>query len=331
MADKKNVAPVDGLGSADEDVDGERDPHASDLPTDEYIEGLRRSASRQLVPSGGRVRSSFGQYLHEIGRFRLIEPEEEIALARAAREGYADARELLVRHSLRFVVAVARRFQNRGVDIEDLVEDGNRGLLRAIEHFEPKRGVRFVSYAVYYIKEEIYRGLASQQRSVRLPRNRVSELTTIRAARSASIATSGRAPDSYEISERTGVSVEMVEVLLRASRDPLSLDMPKAMKSEEQTLQDRLAEASANSTAEDMEALDRDAALRRALAILGERERTIIEMLYGIGRRRSYTGDEIGAVLGVTRERVRQLHKRALEALRAPEVSEVLADYSASR
>lgn len=254
------------------------------------------------------------RYLNEISAYPLIDRGEEQRLAREIRSGNAAAIDELVRANLRFVVSVAKRYQNLGVPLQDLINEGNLGLLRAARRFDGARGTKFISYAVWWIRQAILQALAEQGRSVRIPMNRAGDVSRVARSRAALRQELGRDPTVLEVARSTGLDRTSVEELLTLTVGAVSLDQPVSAE-DDGRLMDYLP-------AEDCEA-DRaalDLALRRsvehALNGLKPREATVLRLYYGLDDQRSMTLEEIGGQMGVTRERIRQIKEKALNRLR---------------
>jgi RNA polymerase primary sigma factor len=272
-------------------------------------------------------RSSLALYLGDIQKYPLLSRAEENELARLARGGDAAAREKLIRSNLRFVVSIAKKYAGNGVPLEDLVNEGNLGLVRAAERFDPERGYKFISYAVWWIRQAILHSLSEAPRMVRLPMNRVG--LAQRAARAARKLEQDlhREPDADEIARELSVTGAEVEEVMNFSRGHLSLDEPLPGEAEESTFLEQIADENAASPDANLFAqmLGRD--LRRSLRHLSQRERTIVEKYYGLDGEEPLTLEEIGRRLGYTRERIRQLKEQAIETLRSRPRAQEIADY----
>ena len=258
---------------------------------------------------------SLDQYLAEISRYPLITREEEGDLARRIREGDGEALDRLVRANLRFVVSVAKRYQNQGVPLADLVNEGNVGLIRAAHKFDETKGIKFISYAVWWIRQGILQALADQSRIVRVPLNRAGALHRIGRRSAALQQELGREPTVEEIAHGLDLSAEEVEAALVISRSHLSLDAPVA-SGEDQRLLDYLPDQ----FAENPEEAAYDAALKETvegvLGSLDAREAKVLRLYFGLDDQEPMTLEEIGDLLGITRERVRQIKEKGLGRLR---------------
>jgi len=258
---------------------------------------------------------SLDQYLREISQYPLIPREEEIRLAQAIREADAEALDKLVRSNLRFVVSVAKKYQNQGVSLADLINEGNLGLIRAAHKFDETKGIKFISYAVWWIRQAILQALAEQSRIVRVPLNRAGTLHRIGKRSSALLQELGREPTVEEIAEGMDISEEEVAKTLSISQSHLSLDAPLT-PGEDNKLLDYLPDTQ-NATP-DEEAFEHALTehIERVLSTLKEREAKILRLYFGLDSKEPMTLEEIGTLLGITRERVRQIKEKALSRLR---------------
>lgn len=274
----------------------------------------------------GTDRSSLGLYLDDIRRYPLLTRAEEDRLARLAQAGDRAAREKLIRSNLRFVVSIARRYAGNGVPLEDLVNEGNLGLVKAAERFDPARGYKFISYAVWWIRQAILHSLSEAPRMVRLPMNRVG--LAQRASRTARKLEQdlGRDPYTEEIARELDVTEREVAEVLSFSRGHVSLDEPLSGESDDAFV-DQIEDGNAESPDRNLFAqmLGRD--LGRALQHLSEREQLIIRKYYGLDGETPLTLEEIGRGLGYTRERIRQVKEQAIEKLRTRPHASQIADY----
>jgi RNA polymerase primary sigma factor len=258
---------------------------------------------------------SLDQYLREISRYPLITQEDEIDLARRIRTGDEEALDKLVRSNLRFVVSVAKKYQNQGVSLSDLINEGNLGLIRAAHKFDETKGIKFISYAVWWIRQAILQALAEQSRIVRVPLNRAGALHRISRRSSALEQELGRQPTAAEVAEGMDIEVEEVEKTLSISQNHVSLDAPLA-PGEESRLLDYLPDT--QNPGPDAETFEHalTQSIEEVLTTLKEREAKILRLYFGLDRPEPMTLEEIGARLGITRERVRQIKEKALSRLR---------------
>ncbi len=272
-----------------------------------------------------RESPSLDKYLQEIGKEELITVEEEVELAQRIRKGDQDALEKLIKANLRFVVSVAKQYQNQGLSLPDLINEGNLGLVKAAEKFDETRGFKFISYAVWWIRQSILQALAEQSRIVRLPLNQVGSLNKINKAMAKFEQEHERTPSSDELASELELPREKVADTLRVAGRHVSVDAPFA-DGEDNSLLDVLVNA--DSPNADRGLLNESLATEvdRALEILTERERDIIKYFFGIGSS-EMTLEEIGEKFDLTRERVRQIKEKAIRRLRTSNRSQLLKSY----
>jgi RNA polymerase primary sigma factor len=258
---------------------------------------------------------SLDQYLKEISQYPLIDRDEEVRLAQRIRTGEDGAMDKLVRSNLRFVVSVAKKYQNQGVPLSDLINEGNLGLIRAAHKFDETKGIKFISYAVWWIRQAILQALAEQSRIVRVPLNRAGALHRIGRRSSTLLQELGREPTVEEIAEDLDISEEEVQRTLSISQSHLSLDAP-ITPGEDNRLLDYLPDQySPGPEDETYEHALKDT-VEEALSSLKERESKILRLYFGLDDQEPMTLEEIGSLLGITRERVRQIKEKALDRLR---------------
>lgn len=258
---------------------------------------------------------SLDQYLKEISEYPLIDREEEARLAQHIRKGDAEGLDKLVRSNLRFVVSVAKKYQNQGVPLSDLINEGNLGLIRAAHKFDETKGIKFISYAVWWIRQAILQALAEQSRTVRVPLNRAGALRRIGRRSSTLLQELGREPTVEEIATDLDISQEEVERTLAISQSSLSLDAPITPE-EDNRLLDYLPDQYSPAPEDEAYQHALENTIEEALATLKEREAKIIGLYFGLDDQEPMTLEEIGSLLGVTRERVRQIKEKALLRLR---------------
>jgi len=272
-----------------------------------------------------RESASLDKYLQEIGKEELITVEEEVELAQRIKKGDQAALEKLTRANLRFVVSVAKQYQNQGLSLPDLINEGNLGLIKAAEKFDETRGFKFISYAVWWIRQSILQALAEQSRIVRLPLNQVGSLNKINKAFSKFEQENERKPSPEELADSLELPADKVADTLRVSGRHISVDAP-FVEGEDNSLLDVLINNDSPNAdrALMMESLAKE--IERALATLTERESDIIRMFFGIGCQ-EMTLEEIGERFGLTRERVRQIKEKAIRRLRHTSRSKLLKTY----
>jgi RNA polymerase primary sigma factor len=279
--------------------------------------------SKQIT---NRESQSLDKYLQEIGKVDLITSEEEVKLAVRIREGDQMALEKLTKANLRFVVSVAKQYQNHGLTLGDLINEGNLGLIKAAKRFDETRGFKFISYAVWWIRQSIMQALAEQSRIVRLPLNRVGSLNKISKTFSDLEQRFQREPSPEELAEEIGVTTEEVIENLKVSGRHVSMDAPFA-QGEENNLLDVLSDATDIAPDQGLitDSLQRE--VIRALSTLTDRESQVISLYFGLNGQQAMTLEEIGENFSLTRERVRQIKEKATRRLRHTSRSKTLKTY----
>jgi len=273
-----------------------------------------------------RESESLDRYLQEIGREKLITPEDEVRLAKEIQKGSQRALEDLTKANLRFVVSVAKQYQNQGLSLGDLINEGNLGLIKAAKRFDETRGFKFISYAVWWIRQSILQALAEQSRIVRLPLNRVGALNKIGKELSKLEQEYERVPSAAELAESLDMTVSEVADTLKISGRHLSVDAPFA-QGEDNRLLDVLENEEIPDPDNDLMGESLKVEIERALSKLTKREAEVIRLYFGIGREHSLTLEEIGERFDLTRERVRQIKEKALRKLRHHNRSAALRAY----
>ncbi len=274
-----------------------------------------------------RESQSLEKYLQEIGKVDLLTPEEEVDLAQKIKEGDQEALERLTKANLRFVVSVAKQYQNQGLSLSDLINEGNLGLIKAAQRFDETRGFKFISYAVWWIRQSILQALAEQSRIVRLPLNKVGSLNKINRAFSELEQQFEREPSAEELAELLEIPTEEVETTLGVAARHVSMDAP-FIDGEDNSLLDVLEN---NSTPDTDSALEYRESLRkeieRSLNTLTDRQADVIKLYFGIGIEHPMSLEDIGDKFGLTRERVRQIKDKAINKLRSVNRSKLLKNY----
>ena len=272
-----------------------------------------------------RESASLDKYLQEIGKEDLITVEGEVELAQRIRKGDQKALEKLTRANLRFVVSVAKQYQNQGLSLPDLINEGNLGLIKAAEKFDETRGFKFISYAVWWIRQSILQALAEQSRIVRLPLNQVGSLNKINKAFSRFEQENERRPSPEELADSLDLPAEKVADTLRVSGRHISVDAP-FVEGEDNSLLDVLVNDDSPIADRTLINESLSTEVERALSTLTERERDIIKLFFGINTQ-EMTLEEIGEKFGLTRERVRQIKEKAIRRLRHSSRSKLLKTY----
>jgi len=274
-----------------------------------------------------RESQSLEKYLQEIGKVDLLTPEEEVDLAKRIKQGDQIALEKLTKANLRFVVSVAKQYQNQGLSLSDLINEGNLGLIKAAQRFDETRGFKFISYAVWWIRQSILQALAEQSRIVRLPLNKVGSLNKINKAFSELEQEYEREPSSDELADLLEIPTEEVETTLGVAARHVSMDAP-FVEGEDNSLLDVLengATPNTDSALEYKESLRRE--IDRSLSTLTDRQCDVIKLYFGIGVEHPMSLEDIGEKFGLTRERVRQIKDKAINKLRNTSRSKLLKNY----
>ena len=274
-----------------------------------------------------RDSASLEKYLQDIGKEGMVTPHEEVELARRIKQGDHDALDKLTRANLRFVVSVAKQYQNQGMSLPDLINEGNLGLIKAAQRFDETKGFKFISYAVWWIRQSILQAIAEQSRMVRLPLNQIGAMNKVKKALSKLEQQYGRDPSPEEISAVVDLSYGQVRDVLRVTNRPVSMDAPFDNNDENNTLLDVLANDDTPGTDSSLidQSLTED--INRSLSTLSKREAEVIRMFFGIGTKHSMSLDEIGVELSLTRERVRQIKETGLRRLKHNSRNKLLKSY----
>ncbi len=274
-----------------------------------------------------RESQSLEKYLQEIGKVDLLTPEEEVDLAKRIKEGDKESLEKLTKANLRFVVSVAKQYQNQGLSLSDLINEGNLGLIKAAQRFDETRGFKFISYAVWWIRQSILQALAEQSRIVRLPLNKVGSLNKINRAFASLEQEFEREPTTEEIAKLLDISVEEIETTLSVASRHVSMDAP-FVDGEDNSLLDVLENSNTPDTdvhLEYSESLGRE--IERSLGTLTARQKSVLKLYFGIGLEHPVSLEDIGDMFDLTRERVRQIKDKAIAKLRDNSRSKLLMHY----
>jgi RNA polymerase primary sigma factor len=274
-----------------------------------------------------RESQSLEKYLQEIGKVDLITPEEEVLLAIRIKQGDQRALEKLTKANLRFVVSVAKQYQNQGLSLSDLINEGNLGLIKAAQRFDETRGFKFISYAVWWIRQSILQALAEQSRIVRLPLNKVGLSNKISKAYSQLEQEFEREPSTEELAELLEIGTDEVETTLGVAARHVSVDAP-FVDSEDNSLLDILENPNADATDADLDHHDSlRCEIERSLSTLTDRQRDVIKLYFGIGVEHPMSLEDIGEKFSLTRERVRQIKDKAITKLRTASRCQLLKTY----
>ncbi|MDE0806453.1 MAG: RNA polymerase sigma factor RpoD/SigA [Longimicrobiales bacterium] len=293
----------------------------------------KKSRKKQANPLAGfdaslDEKTALDQYLRDVSRYELISPEMEKELGALAQEGDHDAIQRLARANLRFVISVAKKYQNRGVSLTDLIQEGNVGLVTAARKFDPEQGVKFISYAVWWIRQAILAALANQGRPVRVPLNRASDLARIFREKERLKQELNREPTFQELSRVTDLTAELIESLQTLNSSEIRLDAPIG-DSEDSQLVERFVSEEASEPEQEVESRLLTETVETALTTLDARDAKVLRLYFGLEGEREHTLEEIGNMLGVTRERIRQLRDRALRRLREGRKGDALESFAA--
>ncbi|MBR4129286.1 MAG: RNA polymerase sigma factor RpoD/SigA [Bacteroidaceae bacterium] len=272
-----------------------------------------------------RASAALDKYLVEIGREELISTDEEVELAQRIHKGDQEALDRLTRANLRFVVSVAKQYQNQGLALNDLIDEGNLGLIKAAQKFDETRGFKFISYAVWWIRQSILQAISEQSRIVRMPLNQVGFQSKLSKAIVSFEQEFERRPSAQELAEILETDITKVQDALGTNGKKVSVDAP-FQDDDSNCLIDVMQDESAPGTDNSMERESLSSDLEAALAVLNERERTVLKMLFGIGRN-EMTAEEVANNMSLTRERVRQIKERALRRLREADNINILIKY----
>ena len=269
---------------------------------------------------------SLDKYLQEIGRVELITPEDEVLLARKIKNGDSEALAKLVKANLRFVVSVAKQYQNQGMSLPDLINEGNLGLMKAAQRFDETRGFKFISYAVWWIRQAILQALAEQARIVRLPVNKIGSINRINRAFARLEQEFEREPSSQELADMLEMAPEEVKEALKTNGRTISMDAPISSE-EDNTMYDVMQSPDAPSPDKNLINESLAFEIERALSTLSPREAKVLKLYFGISMKHPYTLEEIGEELGLTRERVRQIKEKAIKRIQYTTRCRILKTY----
>jgi RNA polymerase primary sigma factor len=269
---------------------------------------------------------SLDKYLQEIGRVELISPEDEVVLARKIKAGDNEALKKLVNANLRFVVSVAKQYQNQGITLPDLINEGNLGLMKAAQRFDETRGFKFISYAVWWIRQAILQALAEQSRIVRLPVNKIGSINRINRAFARLEQTYEREPSSQEIADMLEMVSEDVKEALKTNGRTVSMDAPISSE-EDNTMYDVIPSSDAPSPDKNLINESLAYEIERALCTLSLREAKVLKLYFGLGMKHPFTLEEIGEELSLTRERVRQIKEKAIKRIQFTTRCRILKTY----
>jgi RNA polymerase primary sigma factor len=271
--------------------------------------------------------SSLSVYLREINKIPLLSREEEVRLARAAREGDQEAKDRLIRANLRFVVNVAKKYQNQGLTLSDLISEGNLGLITAVEKFDVDKGYHFISYAVWWIKQSILKAICEKSRMIRLPLNRANELLQIEKVKREISSTKDGDADVDEIADFLDMDKGRINDLINASREFVSLETPLSSDKDASTISDLMEDTKGVDPEEMLVNRTLQESIEEVLSTLTDKESDVIKYRFGLNGERPHSLKEIGDKYNLTKERIRQIEKKAISRLRHPSRSQKLQSY----
>jgi RNA polymerase primary sigma factor len=299
------------------------DPAASELEKEEEEEFNLNDLS---VPPGVKINDPVRMYLKEIGRVDLLSAEEEINLAKRIEDGDEEAKRRLAEANLRLVVSIAKRYVGRGMLFLDLIQEGNMGLIKAVEKFDYRKGYKFSTYATWWIRQAITRAIADQARTIRIPVHMVETINKLIRVQRQLLQDLGREPSPEEIAEEMDLTPEKVREILKIAQEPVSLETPIG-EEDDSHLGDFIEDAEAQSPSEHAAYELLKEQLEDVLDTLTDREENVLRLRFGLDDGRTRTLEEVGKVFGVTRERIRQIEAKALRKLRHPSRSKRLKDF----
>ena len=312
----------------DESLVIEEEPDAEDLTDDELEDIVRSSATPdQLLDE--IADDSVRLYLHEIGKIPLLTGEEEIEIALQIREGSQRAKDKMAEANMRLVVSIAKRYTGRGLDFLDLIQEGNTGLLRAVEKFDPDKGFKFSTYATWWIRQAITRAIADQARTIRIPVHMVETINKLLRTQRRMTQQLNREPTMEELSKELEMEVEKIEYIMKIKQDISSLDAAVGREGEEDdsVLGDFIEDEDAATPEESATSELLREQISAILGTLSDREQKIVKMRFGLGGGKNHTLEEVGQEFAVTRERIRQIEAKALAKLRKHKDSKKLYEY----
>lgn len=276
---------------------------------------LAAAIETENIPTESLSGDTLQLYLREIGQVKLLTPEEEITLAKRIRRGDKKAREQMITANLRLVVKIAREYEGLGLPLLDLINEGNIGLMKGVERFDPNKGAKLSTYASLWIKQAIRRALSNQSKTIRLPVHVFDKMTHIRRAEVKLRETLDREPTDEEVADNLGLNTRRIRQYREAARAPVSLDSPIS-EDNSTSISDHVADASAAAPFDEIVKHNDNELMREVLATLDARESRILSMRFGLDNGRPKTLEEVGERLGVTRERIRQIQEQALQKMR---------------
>lgn len=297
-----------------------------DDASQKHEDDSKQESSTPLVGEASTTDDPVKVYLKEIGSVPLLSAEEELDLAQRTAEGDEKAKKRLSEANLRLVVSIAKRYLGRGMHFLDLIQEGNLGLIKAVEKFDYSKGFKFSTYATWWIRQAITRAIADQARTIRIPVHMVETMNKVKKVSGQLLHSNGREPTPEEISEELNLPVEKIKEIMRASQDPVSLETPIG-EEDDSHLGDFIPDSDAPAPADEASHTMLKEQLLEVMDTLTPREKKVLQMRFGINNGRPQTLEEVGKEFDVTRERIRQIEAKALRKLRHPSRSKKLKDY----
>ncbi len=318
---ESNGVDVLRMASFDEEIDVEPDP---DMMLDEDVEDLANID--MSIPEGVSLEDPVRMYLKEIGKVPLLSADEEMELAKRMEEGDEEAKKRLSEANLRLVVSIAKRYVGRGMQFLDLIQEGNLGLIKAVEKFDYRKGYKFSTYATWWIRQAITRAIADQARTIRIPVHMVETINKLIRVQRQLLQEYGREPLPEEVAKEMGIPVERVREIQKISQEPVSLETPIG-EEEDSHLGDFVEDDHVPTPSEAAAFTLLKEQLSEVLGTLTDREQKVLRLRFGLDDGRARTLEEVGKEFNVTRERIRQIEAKALRKLRHPSRSRKLKDY----
>ena len=314
------IGSADGLDSPTlDEIDAIENGELEAAPTEEEL-------ARYDDLGEGRLDDPVRMYLKEIGKIKLLTPEEELETAKRMAEGDEEARKRMSEANLRLVVSIAKRYVGRGMQLLDLIQEGNLGLMKAVEKFDYTKGYKFSTYATWWIRQSITRAIADQARTIRIPVHMVETITRVLRTSHSMVQTLGREPTTEEVAKELHMDVSKVEEIMKIAQEPVSLETPVG-EEEDSHLGDFIQDDDASQPSEEASYTLLREQLEDVLATLTPREQQVLRMRFGLQDGKPHTLEEVGKEFDVTRERIRQIESKALRKLRHPSRSKKLKDF----
>ncbi|HCM90169.1 MULTISPECIES: RNA polymerase sigma factor RpoD [Vagococcus] len=307
-------------------VDENGDPSEHSLKVTTKKQAKEKPEEDLIAPAGVKINDPVRMYLKEIGRVSLLSADEEVALALRIKEGDPEAKQELAEANLRLVVSIAKRYVGRGMQFLDLIQEGNMGLMKAVEKFDHEKGFKFSTYATWWIRQAITRAIADQARTIRIPVHMVETINKLIRIQRQLLQDLGREPTPEEIGAEMELTPEKVREILKIAQEPVSLETPIG-EEDDSHLGDFIEDQDATSPAEHAAYELLKEQLESVLDTLTDREENVLRLRFGLDDGRTRTLEEVGKVFGVTRERIRQIEAKALRKLRHPSRSKQLKDF----